>query len=125
MAPNRFAAARGRALSDFELDQYIDKSVQGVDRDLIHRLMKFMPSAQRGDLIVVFANTRLLHNNAVLVECCTPFMTTVNPCQHQPAFVHQLLDQRDSLTRRNAYQAHFDVPGTIHDPFFGMAGLGR
>lgn len=48
---NKFQAAIGKPLSDSQIEAYIDSSVVGPDRVLLHKLMATMPNNLRGDLI--------------------------------------------------------------------------
>ena len=48
---NRLEAAAGTSLQDSQIESYIDPSVVGQDRALLHKLMATMPSKSRGDLI--------------------------------------------------------------------------
>jgi hypothetical protein len=58
-----FAAAPLRALTDAEIETYIDRSVTGADRVLAHRLMASMPPNRRGDFIYLSKSGHLVSNN--------------------------------------------------------------
>lgn len=61
--PNTFAGAQNIQLTDAALDSYIDARIQGTDRALARKLMKYMLAAQRGDFVYVGADGRLISNN--------------------------------------------------------------
>ncbi len=65
--PNIFAAAQNLALQDAALDSYIDRRVQGADRALARKLMKYMPANLRGDFVYVGADHRLITNNPAML----------------------------------------------------------
>ncbi len=61
---NRFQAAAGTSLQDSQIESYIDPSVVGQDRALLHKLMATMPSKLRGDLIFWDSTTgHMVSNN--------------------------------------------------------------
>jgi hypothetical protein len=65
---NTFAAAQNAQLTDAALDSYIDATVQGADRALAHKLMKYMPAGQRGDFVYLGADGRLVSNNPSILQ---------------------------------------------------------
>ncbi len=81
--PNEFGAARGKALSDADLDTYIDPSVTGADRTLAHTLMGFMPANMRGDFVYLGPGNRLVSNNPRLLKYIT--LTPVQTAGQQSA----------------------------------------
>lgn len=66
--PNVFAAARGKALKDSDLDQFITAPLSASDRAIAHQLMNFMPPDQRGDFLYMTSDGRVISNNAALLE---------------------------------------------------------
>lgn len=69
---NSFESARGKNLTDAQIDSYIDSSVTGSDRALAHRLMRLMPSAWRGDFVYITDSGRIWSNNPSLPHHVTP-----------------------------------------------------
>ncbi len=63
--PNKFEPARGKVLSDHDLDSYIDPGVTGADRIMAHKLMGLMPKNRRGDFLY-FDGHKVLSNNIAL-----------------------------------------------------------
>ncbi len=69
--PNVFATARGKQLTDADLDGYIAPSVTGADRVLAHKIMAFMPINQRGDFVYSSLSHHLVTNNPALLPYIT------------------------------------------------------
>ncbi|HEX3469200.1 MAG TPA: hypothetical protein VHT05_14060, partial [Candidatus Elarobacter sp.] len=65
---NVFASAQNATLSEADFDSYIDKSVQGSDRIVARRLMRYMPANLRGDFVYVGSDGRLISNNPLLLS---------------------------------------------------------
>lgn len=65
--PNIFAAAKGKHLTDQQLDGYIDRSVTGPDRALAHKFMWMMPRTMRGDFVYVDSHDHIVTNNPRLI----------------------------------------------------------
>jgi hypothetical protein len=62
-----FSTARGKKLTDRELDAYISTALTPADRAIAHQLMKFMPPSQRADFLYATADGRIISNSSVLL----------------------------------------------------------
>jgi hypothetical protein len=63
--PNVFASAKGKPLTDADIDGYIDASVVGADRVLARHLMSLMPANHRGDFVYLSRAGHLVSNNPI------------------------------------------------------------
>lgn len=64
---NIYADARGKSLSDGDLDQYISAPLSSSDRQIAHKIMRLMPPMQRGDFVYLGADGHAFSNNPNLL----------------------------------------------------------
>jgi hypothetical protein len=65
---NQFETAQRKHLRDADIDSYIDSSVTGADRTIVHKLMGQLPPQFRGDIVYIDKNDRVISNNPALLR---------------------------------------------------------
>ncbi len=116
--PNVFETARGRQLTDRDLDVYIARSVTGSDRVLAHKIMAMMPANERGDFVYSSLSGHLVSNNPALL----PYIQlTIRESSRNGASSWSRTARTNTLGRIQPFQV---TQCSLPDPPTGGTGAG-